>query len=858
MANRVGDDPNYNGPSGEYVPPIGQRTPSLSTTGARTGYQGYHNLALLRDLLKQIVEQVNDTVEQTTTALEKYNLQILSTSLQDVQKAEWPAELGEPRDYISYDQYTAFENVDTRGARYTRKAYEDTMRGPSGTCALDIQLISVDIRSEAQRIERFLDEYLGQVTDAAEYRILEAFQDWAHMALKYVKIFFHIFEAGNEDSAQIPESDVSKLTKDQAKSFQTLFKTKLNAFNDEIIRTMDDLKRDFAFQDQFFDRFLGPSLKFRLDITPQMNDNLASGFFANQAQSANKVFTDNVVSALADQVKRNQMFEKHFNALEARFKGRNAYVAHINQLAPQGASLKNPFVEVKISGEEKAALRQFADEKKTAIAENNTFTSTHAELGGTDLDDAHPQYLLKAGDLITGEIEMGPDASIDGIKPSTHIHSGEDGSQKIPGSSIIDASLISLSVDPQEVVPVPQNLRLQYEQEHPNSSDISIKLAWDIDEAYSQSQFEVQIIRYDPIETGESCKVGHLYEYPDPGPDPSNPLTAAESDRVWLNVGDNAGYGSQALSPLIPDGAPFNYTSTTSKVVPVSDRAFMVVVSTNSGLAESPLNQVRVMLCGTSTDANDLNYRKLDEVVIGETGHAAAQGWISACATGTGQLVVPVVVDDPDEAGVRTDHHICLVSYEMNDEATEGTLSYVSALFGEYQPDPPDPDMENHGSEAGIRTEMIDENRFVTAVYTGWDSDGIAYEESGWYLYIGRLDKANPTDSFFSSITMSDTGAKKTGTANDFDVIFQLLPLNSNRIVLLYGFHKIAGPTAFTYTLSPIIQVFDIDDDIGHVKTHPAQIMPIKYPANAPWPNIARVSDDEFMFIGCQVNEDED
>jgi hypothetical protein len=46
-------------------------------------------------------------------------------------------------------------------------------------------------------------------------------------------------------------------------------------------------------------------------------------------------------------------------------------------------------------------------------------------------EDNHPQYLLKTGGNISGDVSVDPNVTIDGVDLSTHSHTGYDGSTKI-------------------------------------------------------------------------------------------------------------------------------------------------------------------------------------------------------------------------------------------------------------------------------------------------------------------------------------------------------------------------------------------------------------------------------------------
>jgi hypothetical protein len=61
--------------------------------------------------------------------------------------------------------------------------------------------------------------------------------------------------------------------------------------------------------------------------------------------------------------------------------------------------------------------------------------SSHSLLDDLDAD-SHPQYLLKSGGTITGDIYVDTDVTIDGVDISSHSHNGFDGSVRIKSTDI--------------------------------------------------------------------------------------------------------------------------------------------------------------------------------------------------------------------------------------------------------------------------------------------------------------------------------------------------------------------------------------------------------------------------------------
>jgi hypothetical protein len=51
-------------------------------------------------------------------------------------------------------------------------------------------------------------------------------------------------------------------------------------------------------------------------------------------------------------------------------------------------------------------------------------------------EDSHPQYLLKTGGTLSGNVTLDEGVTIDGIDPSLHAHDGSDGSVRIKAIDI--------------------------------------------------------------------------------------------------------------------------------------------------------------------------------------------------------------------------------------------------------------------------------------------------------------------------------------------------------------------------------------------------------------------------------------
>jgi hypothetical protein len=166
-----------------------------------------------------------------------------------------------------------------------------------------------------------------------------------------------------------------------------------------------------------------------------------------------------MTTALADLVQRNEIFETKMLMLESSVGRRESLKQVFSQFANKSGRLPSVFIDKVPDTKIDLNLSQAIVSTSSALSSSGLLSS-HDTLGNREDPNAHPQYILKSGDLITGNIEVQDGVKIDGVDISTHSHTGLDGSQKISGKSIISNSLPSSVVDVDEDVDSPVNLKL--------------------------------------------------------------------------------------------------------------------------------------------------------------------------------------------------------------------------------------------------------------------------------------------------------------------------------------------------------------------------------------------------------------
>ena len=505
MPNSQAEDfPGYWGVPKDYKPESGSTSPTALPTPFEL-QRGYGSLGSLSQKLNQLIQESSALIDQAEAKLNVLSLRVDSDSkLAEAQKAEWPSALGEPKDYISYAQYKALNVNGNRGAAYIQKAYEEQMRGPAGSNAIDVVTNAKAMKQEAKNIQGFLTNYIKDVNDTSEYRTLELFEDWADDGIKYTRIYKGMLEARESQQDIIPKAELDQITHQDAIEYQALFKIKVNTVNNEIAQIQEDVvKEAHLMSPLFYDKYLGPTLKLRLNVGVGLESKVSQdGFLAQQARAASPVLNTQMQNVLADQLKRNQNFVLKQDNLQQRIKVRDTYSGMIQELAAVGNPVSEVFKEVAISEEEGAHFSEAELAGTDAVVENE-FKSAHAMLTDLESDD-HPMYFQKSGGTITGDIELVDLVKIDGMDPSKHRHRGinVDGTERIHGEDIV--GLVTDSISAEELVEPPKNLRListQLMTGTGKSAFIDALVAWESNPKYT---FDLQYVAINKIGTLEA------------------------------------------------------------------------------------------------------------------------------------------------------------------------------------------------------------------------------------------------------------------------------------------------------------------------------------------------------------------
>jgi hypothetical protein len=271
--------------------------------------------------------------------------------------------------------------------------------------------------------------------DDSQKQVATEFDAWAKIASQFTQ---RVKEIIILPPGEIPSTELDKITKKQAVEFQAFFSIRLNAIHEEIFNILNSLKRDYIDNcDVFYERYLVQALQFKKDIVSSMEVDFYTTslskelpFLTDELLIATNVINANFGMVLSDLVQRNQIINSNADNLFKLVSTKRKYANYLYQLSFKGQP--KPII-IKTVKEDKYA--SFFESSFYTYRDESDLISNHASLDNL-LEDHHPQYLLKDGGTITGDILVEANTKIDGVHLSTHSHSGADGSERIKASDI--------------------------------------------------------------------------------------------------------------------------------------------------------------------------------------------------------------------------------------------------------------------------------------------------------------------------------------------------------------------------------------------------------------------------------------
>ena len=339
-------------------------------------------------------------------------------------------------DHICFDQYMFAEKLGSSSAKRLVEEYHNAISHSTFSYLFIFRKLLNLIYNELICIKTSIyTDFGGGYDNESQQKVGAQYYSWSKMAAHYAE---RISKAIVSKSDEIPLSEVDKVSAKQAAQLQTVFAIKLNAIDSEIQNLVSSLEADMRDNcEVFYSNYLSPSIKLNKEITypievdfvtERMRDNIP--FLAGEIFVASTVLKGNFVSVFADYIERMSNLRDKADLVMMYVREKRKYSNFINQLSVKGAKKKPIIVQTEDNTYENLFKYTFMDN----ISRQN-YSSDHSRLDGL-LNNDHPQYLLKDGDSITGNITVGPGVTIDNVDVSDHAHTGSDGSVKIKATDI--------------------------------------------------------------------------------------------------------------------------------------------------------------------------------------------------------------------------------------------------------------------------------------------------------------------------------------------------------------------------------------------------------------------------------------
>ena len=367
----------------------------------------------------------------------------LNLALEESNKIMW-AEIKKYNDvseqdapnYISFSQFKYAERTMSTACRRMLEEYNRSISQASFSYLYDLRKIIEFIQNEAINIRDILLSKFGEdYEDDSQKQVATQFDAWAKMASQFAK---RVKQTITSPPGEIPASELDKITKKQAIEFQAFFSIRLNAVHEEIKNITNMLQRDYVdSSDIFYERYLSQAVQFKKDIVSSMELDFYTTstsrdlpFLTDELLIATNVISGNFGMVLADLVQRNQIISSNVDTLFKLIQTKRKYSNYIFQLSFKGQT--KPVIMAKIKEDKYSSI---FDNSYANFRIESDLVSNHASLDNLELNH-HPQYLLRDGGVISGNIYVESNSRIDGVHISSHSHTGADGSEKIKSTDI--------------------------------------------------------------------------------------------------------------------------------------------------------------------------------------------------------------------------------------------------------------------------------------------------------------------------------------------------------------------------------------------------------------------------------------
>lgn len=361
-----------------------------------------------------------------------------SMSIQIVDENGNPVKTSEPEipNYIPFAQYLYAEQHGCRGCRKFVKEYDRLISHSIFVHLFDFRYYLKLISNESTCIKNsLLYDFKGEYEDESEEQAAAFYYSWAKMAENHTRL---ITEELTQQADKLPSSEVDIISKKQAAQFQAFFSIRVSSYTEAIDNILFNLKKDLVDNcDILYKRFIAPSLKFKTQVAAPLqldiettNMSTKAPVLSEEVMTAIYALKGNFGSILSDMVQRRNNLQEKFDKLLSLNIQRKKYISYIDHLSEKASTRPKIMATVEEDNVSQLFENIFID---PTISES--LRSSHSNLDGLK-EDHHPQYLLRSGGTIFGDIFVQEGVTIDGVDISSHAHNGLDGSVKIKSSDI--------------------------------------------------------------------------------------------------------------------------------------------------------------------------------------------------------------------------------------------------------------------------------------------------------------------------------------------------------------------------------------------------------------------------------------
>lgn len=361
--------------------------------------------------------------------IEKNNKEVISNKIGSDTDLEYPR-------YISFSQYLYAEEHGCRSCRKFVKEYDRLISHSAFVHLFDFRYYLKLLLNEFNCIKNSLLYDFGvEYEDESQQQTANFYYSWAKMAENHTRL---IAQELTEQADELPTSEVDKITQTQAARFQAFFSIRIASYTEVIDNLLFSLKKYLEDTcDIFYKKHVSPSIQFKSKVaTPLELDILTTRLLSDAPTLSEEVvtivnaFKGNFGAVLTDMLQRKSNIEKKFDRLYNLNIQRRKYINYIDQLSSKGSHRPKVILDIKDD--------EYKDIFNNIIIDQSLrtkLTNSHDQLDDLELDH-HPQYLLRSGGTIFGDILVEDGVLIDGVDISDHSHSGSDGSNKIKASDI--------------------------------------------------------------------------------------------------------------------------------------------------------------------------------------------------------------------------------------------------------------------------------------------------------------------------------------------------------------------------------------------------------------------------------------